>query len=69
MDTAYEIFKKHPEGPIWIESVTRNKIAERLDKLGETIPGECFVYAVHEARIVAEFPGEPNNRSTIHRAI
>jgi hypothetical protein len=59
MDTTYEIFKKFPEGPVWIECAAANRISGRLETLNETSPGEYFAYDVREARIVEEFSCEP----------
>jgi hypothetical protein len=57
VDITCEIFKKLPEGPIWVETVIGlEQIKERLANLNKTNPGEYFAYDILEARIVAELP-------------
>ena len=55
MDSPYRIFKKLPEGPIWIESaISLHQCKERLARLDKASPGEYFVYDLRRARIVAD---------------
>ncbi|HXN73503.1 MAG TPA: hypothetical protein VN861_13230 [Candidatus Acidoferrales bacterium] len=53
MKVTYDIFRKLPGGPIWIEAVQDLEHARiRLAKLAETRPGDYFVYDPSSSKIV-----------------
>ena len=53
MKVAYDIFRKLPGGPVWIEAVQDLEDAKmRLANLTESRPGDYFVYDVSSAKIV-----------------
>jgi hypothetical protein len=53
MKVTYDIFRKFPGGPIWIEAVQDLEHARlRLEKLVESRPGDYFVYDTSSAKIV-----------------
>jgi len=53
MKVTYDIFRKLPGGPIWIEAVQDLEYARlRLAKLVESRPGDYFVYDTSSAKIV-----------------
>jgi hypothetical protein len=53
MKVAYDIFRKLPGGPVWIEAVQDLEDAKmRLANLIESRPGDYFVYDVSSAKIV-----------------
>jgi hypothetical protein len=53
MKVAYDIFRRIPGGPVWIEAVEDLELAKlRLEKLIETRPGDYFVYDASSSKIV-----------------
>jgi hypothetical protein len=53
MKVTYDIFRRLPGGPIWIEAVQDLEQAKmRIEKLIETRPGEYFVYDTSSSKIV-----------------
>ena len=53
MKVTYDIFRKLPGGPVWIEAVQGLEHARmRLANLIETRPGDYFVYDASSAKIV-----------------
>jgi hypothetical protein len=53
MKVTYDIFRRLPGGPIWIEAVQDLEQARiRIEKLIETRPGDYFVYDISSSKIV-----------------
>jgi hypothetical protein len=53
MKMTYDIFRRLPSGPVWIEAVPDLEHAKmRLTNLTESRPGDYFVYDVSSAKIV-----------------
>jgi hypothetical protein len=53
MKVTYDIFRRLPGGPIWIEAVQDLEQARmRIEKLIETRPGDYFVYDTSSSKIV-----------------
>jgi hypothetical protein len=61
MDAIYDIFERRPAGAMWVESfVGLHGITDRLNHLYSQRSGKYFVYNVHHAKIVGEFPRDTN---------
>jgi hypothetical protein len=53
MKMTYDIFRRLPSGPVWIEAVPDLEHAKmRLTNLTESRPGDYFVYDVSSSKIV-----------------
>ena len=53
MKMTYDIFRRLPGGPVWIEAVPDLEHAKmRLTNLTESRPGDYFVYDVSSSKIV-----------------
>jgi hypothetical protein len=53
MKVTYDIFRKLPGGPIWVEAVQDLEHARlRLAKLIESRPGDYFVYDASKSKII-----------------
>jgi hypothetical protein len=53
MRMTYDIFRRLPGGPVWIEAVPDLEHAKmRLTNLTELRPGDYFVYDVSSSKIV-----------------
>jgi hypothetical protein len=53
MKVTYDIFRRLPGGPIWIEAVPDLEQARmRLERLIATRPGDYFVYDASSSKIV-----------------
>ena len=64
MDDIYDIFERRPEGAMWVESfVGLHGIDGRLTHLHSQRSGKYFVYSVHDAKVIAEFPRDTNTGS------
>jgi hypothetical protein len=58
MTVSYDIFRRLPGGPMWIETVADLEDAkERLANLIESRPGDYFVFDASSSKIV--FVAEP----------
>jgi hypothetical protein len=64
LDDIYDIFERRPEGAMWVESfVGLHGIDGRLTHLHSQRSGKYFVYSVHDAKVIAEFPRDTNTGS------
>ncbi len=61
MDAIYDIFERRPAGAMWAENfVGLHGITDRLNHLYSQRSGKYFVYNVHHAKLVGEFPRDTN---------
>jgi hypothetical protein len=51
---TYDIFRKLPDGPVWVEAVQTIELAKvRLASLMKARPGDYFVYDISRSQVVS----------------
>ena len=55
MESIFDIFRRFPDGPLWIESVEGLSAArDRLAYLASSAPGEYFIYSEKTGGVIGD---------------